>query len=106
VPLMERLLRDKSLDRYRAEFDLLIRSVRDVSSDLDNSIKIALALTTTELRVASLIKHDMSNQEIAKQLHIKVSTVKTHRRNIRRKLGLQNSGINLKSYMQSELDQG
>ena len=69
---------------------MLIRSIRDLSSDFDNDIKIALALSTTELRVASLIKNGMPNQEIAKHLYITVSTVKTHRRNIRKKLDLHN----------------
>jgi len=90
VPIIEKLLQDKNIERYRADLDMLIRSIRDLSSDFDNDIKIALALSTTELRVASLIKNGMPNQEIAKHLYITVSTVKTHRRNIRKKLDLHN----------------
>ena len=105
IPIIEKLRQDKNIERYRADFDLLTSYIRNLTSDLANDIKIALALSTTELRVASLIRNGMSNQEIAKHLYITDATVKTHRRNIRRKLDLHNSGINLKAYMKSELDQ-
>jgi len=104
MPIIEKLRQDKNIERYRADFDLLTSYIRELTSDLADEIKITLVLSTTELRVASLIRNGMSNQEIAKHLYITVATVKTHRRNIRRKLDLHNSGINLKAYMKSELD--
>jgi PAS domain S-box-containing protein len=104
MPIIEKLRQDKNIERYRADFDLLISYIKRLTSDLADEIKIALALSNTELRVASLVKNGMSNQEIAKHLYITLSTVKTHRRNIRKKLDLHNSGINLKTYMKSELD--
>jgi len=105
IPIIEKLRQDKNIGRYKADFDLLTGYIRELTSELANDIKIALALSTTELRVASLIRSGMSNQEIAKHLYITLSTVKTHRRNIRRKLDLHNSGINLKAYMKYELNQ-
>jgi PAS domain S-box-containing protein len=105
IPIIEKLRQDKNIERYRADFDLLTSYIKDLTSELADDIKIALALSTTELRVASLIRNGMSNHEIAKHLYITLSTVKTHRRNIRRKLDLHNSGINLKAYMKSELNQ-
>jgi len=105
IPIIEKLRQDKNIQQYRADFDLLTSYIRDLTSELANGIKIALPLSTTELRVSSLIRNGMSNQEIAKHLYIAEATVKTHRRNIRRKLDLHNSGINLKVYMKSELDQ-
>ena len=105
MPIIEKLRQDKNIERYRADFDLLTDYISELTSNLTNDIKIALALSTTELRIASLIRNGMSNQEIAKHLSVTLYTVKTHRRNIRRKLDLHNSGINLESYMKSELDQ-
>jgi len=103
MPIIEKLRQDKNIERYRADFDLLTSYIKGLTSDLADEIKIALALSNTELRVASLVKNGMSNQEIAKHLYITLSTVKTHRRNIRKKLDLHNSKINLKAYMKSEL---
>jgi len=103
IPIIEKLRQDKNIERYRSDFDLLASYIRDLTSELADDLKIALSLSTTEARVASLIRDGLSNQEIATHLYITLATVKTHRRNIRRKLDLHNSGINLKAYMKSEL---
>jgi DNA-binding NarL/FixJ family response regulator len=103
VPIIERLQQDKRLGEYRNDFELLLRYIEDLTSDLAGDVKIAESLSVTELRIASLIKHGMSAEEIARHLYIAPSTVKTHRRNIRRKLSIQNSGINLRAYLASEL---
>jgi two-component system nitrate/nitrite response regulator NarL len=42
-----------------------------------------------EIRVINLAKRCLTNKEIAEQLQIKVSTVKSHRRSVMRKLGLK-----------------
>jgi DNA-binding NarL/FixJ family response regulator len=103
LPIIERLQQDKRLGEYRNDFELLLRYIEDLTSDVAGDVKIAESLTVTELRIASLVKHGMSAQEIAQHLYIAPSTVKTHRRNIRKKLNIQNSGINLRAYLGSEL---
>jgi len=55
------------------------------------------------LRIASMIKNGISSEEIARHLYISPSTVKTHRRNIRKKLNIHNSGMNLRAYLESQL---
>ena len=42
-----------------------------------------------EIRVINLVKECLTNKEIADLLQIEVSTVKCHRRNIMKKLGLK-----------------
>jgi two-component system nitrate/nitrite response regulator NarL len=42
-----------------------------------------------EIRIINLAKDCLTNKEIADQLQIEVTTVKTHRRNIIKKLGLK-----------------
>jgi DNA-binding CsgD family transcriptional regulator len=46
-------------------------------------------LSIREYRIVCLAKEGMSNKEIASQLNIEESTVKCHRRNVMRKLGLK-----------------
>ena len=103
VPIIERLQQDKRLGEYRNDFELLLRYIEDLTSDLTNEVKIAETLSVTELRIASMIKNGMSGEDIARHLYIAPSTVKTHRRNIRRKLNIQNSDINLRAYLETEL---
>jgi len=45
--------------------------------------------TFREIRIINLAKEGFSNKEIANQLQIEMSTVKCHRRNIIRKLGIK-----------------
>ena len=106
MPVIERLQQDRNLERYRTDFELLLSYVRDLTSDLASDIKIAESLSVTELRIASMIKNGMSGEDIARHLYISPSTVKTHRRNIRKKLNIQNSGINLRAYLETQLGKG
>ncbi|KPA11985.1 Signal transduction response regulator, receiver region domain protein [Candidatus Magnetomorum sp. HK-1] len=56
-------------------------------------------LTKTELKIASMIKEDLSTKEIATLMDISTSTIETHRKNIRKKIGLKNKHINLADYL-------
>jgi len=50
----------------------------------------AAHLTQREIEVICLMEKDMSNKQIADQMHIAVRTVETHRKNIFRKTGTNN----------------
>jgi DNA-binding NarL/FixJ family response regulator len=106
MPIMERLQRGKGLERYRADLDLLVNYIKNLTDDLADEIKIAASLSTTELRIASMIRNGMSNNEMADHLCISPATIKTHRKNIRKKLNLRKSGINLRVYLKSEMGEG
>lgn len=45
--------------------------------------------TFQEVKIICFIKEGLSSQQIADQLQISVSTVKTHRKNIIKKIGLK-----------------
>ncbi|PKN28780.1 MAG: hypothetical protein CVU64_11520 [Deltaproteobacteria bacterium HGW-Deltaproteobacteria-21] len=58
-------------------------------------------MTTQEIQVATLVRDGKSNKDIAEIMNISVNTVECHRHNLRKKLGLQNKKINLRSYLLS-----
>jgi len=58
-----------------------------------------LSLAPGEIRIARLIKEGKGTKEIAKILHLGLTTVLTHRQNIRCKLGLKSSKVNLQSFL-------
>lgn len=81
--------------------------VRIIESNLDsivspfiNRISSRFAnLTPTEIRVANLVKEGRTNKEIAELMSITKNTVLYHRHNIRKKLELTNTAVNLRSHL-------
>ncbi len=86
-------LRANYLDLIR---DQLIGLTKGFSKELDGRL---LSLTRTEMRVCQLIQGGSSSKDIAGILNLSYETVQTHRKNIRRKLGLRGQGVNLYSYL-------
>lgn len=109
IPLIEDFRKDKALtDKHRAELDILANYMYDLTTGLEggtDTISPLSSLSSTELRVAALIRNGLTTSEIASQLNISLLTVKTHRKNIRKKLNIQNSEINLKTYLRSKMRQ-
>ena len=76
----------------------------DLTSTLDVKQDLFTVLTPTELRTAFLIWNGLTTDEIAKHMHISPETVKSHRKNIRKKLGLNKSHHNLRAHLQAALE--
>ena len=96
MPIVEKLQRDRNLKGYNTELRLLMGHIEDLTSGLASETRIGGSLSSTELRIASMIMNDLTSQEIANQLYISLNTVKTHRSNIRKKLNIKRSGQNLR----------
>jgi len=103
LPIVTKLCQDQVVfSRYPKELGLLIQYLEGMANNLASDQKMAVLLSQAELKVASLIKLGMSTPEIAEHLNVSPYTVKTHRRNIRKKLKIRNSKYNLKSYLTKE----
>ncbi len=84
----------------RGTINALQRYVDDFASGLAAYLDTYETLSTQELRVALMVKNGMTSHEIAGHLHVSPETIKTHRRNIRRKFGLTSSSQKLNAYLQ------
>ncbi len=62
-------------------------------------------LSARELSVAAYVKEGLNSNEIASKLNLSAGTVRTHRKNIRKKLNIQNAKINLSSYLRLKWNQ-
>jgi len=58
-------------------------------------------LTSTEIQVANLIREGKTTKDIADLLSLAISTIHTHRDNIRIKLGIKNKKYNLSAYLKN-----
>lgn len=100
-PLIENCGHDRNLARYASQLEILRTYIEDPAFDLTTDLPAVAGLSAQELRIAYMIKTGMTIREIAGRLHVSPETVKTHRRNIRKKLGLQGTRKNLHAYLQS-----
>ena len=80
-----------------------------LQSNLDNIISPFIGnlsspnynLTPTEIKVANLVKEGRTNKEIAELMCLAKNTILFHRYNIRRKFGIKNKKVNLRSHLLS-----
>jgi len=102
IPMVQKLRNDKVLARYEGQLDMLTMQIEDLTSGFTMDSRVAAVLSFTELRVASLIKNGITTEDIARQLHISESTVRTHRKNIRKKLKINNVQYSLRNFLNSK----
>ena len=102
IPMVQRLKNDKALAKYESQLDMLTMQIEDLTSGFTMDSRVAAVLSFTELRVASLIKNGITTEDIARQLHISESTVRTHRKNIRKKLKINNVQYSLRNFLNSK----
>ena len=99
-PAMQRLKGSGLKASQMKWLEVLEANLNDIASPL--AAKLANSyqnLTPTEIKIASFIKHGNTNKEIARLLSISNRTVEVHRCNVRRKLGIKNRGMNLRTYL-------
>ncbi len=101
LPLIEDMRQDERLLPYESNLTLLINAIQEAVAGLATHLAVVPALSAREMRIALMIKNGLTSEEIAAYLHISPETVKTHRRNIRKKLGLIGSGDQLRAYFRS-----
>ncbi len=105
LPVIEGSLQREDLSRnHQRDLELLRNLVTDLTLMLNVQQALSTTLTPTEFRIAVLIGAKLKTNEIARHLNISPETVKSHRKNIRKKLGLNKSHDNLRAHLQSALD--
>lgn len=88
--------------RQRSYVTLLRQSLQEITSPFLTSIaRDHNELTPVEVAISAMIRNGMSTKEIAHLRCISPATVRRHRENIRKKLGLRNRRANLVTYLQS-----
>jgi ATP/maltotriose-dependent transcriptional regulator MalT len=103
MPIIAGFQSEKKFQKHMAELEVLKIYITDLISKSNSKNDIIISLTDQEMRVAAMIKQNLTNKKISNLLCISEHTVKTHRRNIRKKLKIKNSNINLGTYLKSEL---
>jgi DNA-binding CsgD family transcriptional regulator len=100
MPLID-CLKGSRLDKRQANWlEILEANLNDMISPFSHGLNAGyFKLTPTEFQVANFIKTGKTTKEIGELLCVAASTIHTYRDNIRKKLGIKNQKINLKTYL-------
>ena len=101
-PYLETLNKCKIDSDVRAYVNIIDTNLNDIVSRLSTTVSAKyIDLTPAEIRIADLIREGQNTKEIAALLGLSPSSVKWHRKNIRKKLGLTHNTVNLYTYLNS-----
>jgi len=99
MPLVGRL-KSMSTQMSLTVVNLIEEGLRDLTSKFGKDISSKInKLSKRELEICNMVKNGLSSKEIARILAISDRSVSTHRRNIRKKLGITNDKVNLASFL-------
>jgi FixJ family two-component response regulator len=101
LPLVEDMRQDDRLEPYSSQLVMLGKAIEDAVAGLSAHLSSLPMLSAREMRIAMMIKNGMTTEDVADNLNISPETVKTHRRNIRKKLGLIGTGDQLRAYFRA-----
>lgn len=104
VPYIEEVKKGELSDRQKTVMDILSSNLEDIISPFSERISSKLSkLTPMEIQVANLVKQGRTTKQIADLLFLSPKTVDCHRENIRKKIGIKNKKINLRTHLLSSL---
>ncbi|MBM3302287.1 MAG: helix-turn-helix transcriptional regulator, partial [Deltaproteobacteria bacterium] len=103
-PILYQLQAEKLPESARLLLQTLELNINNIFSDFEvGPIAGDGQLTPREIRICELISSGLSSKEVADIIGVSETTVLSHRRNIRKKLGLKSSQGSLSRYLKSEL---
>ncbi|MDJ0784600.1 MAG: LuxR C-terminal-related transcriptional regulator [Desulfosarcinaceae bacterium] len=102
LPYLEKLKRVPLKAREKTLVGIIDTHLQDIISPLMQRLSNAnILLTPQEMQIATLVKDGKASKEIAAILNVSEATVHFHRKNLRKKFGLNNTRTNLRSYLLS-----
>ncbi len=101
LPLIKRIKNGKNRPSNKS-LELLETNVSKITSQFGLKISKELAtLSGKEIEISNMVRAGFTSKEISNSLGVSIKTIETHRKNIRKKLGIKNNKINLASYLNS-----
>jgi len=100
LPYVEMLRKSRRGDSEdAASLNIIESNLNEIVSSFATNLSQLGKLTPKEILVANLVKEGQADKDIANTLHLSIDTVKAHRRNIRKKLGISGEKTNLRSFL-------
>ena len=100
LPYIEKLKSIRVTPEVMTWVDLLEANLEKITSEFSDRLSSSvIGLTPQELKIANLVQRGKQDKEIAEILNVSFETVKTHKQNIRKKLGIYGKRVNLRAYL-------
>ncbi len=100
LPYLEKLRAHRLDPEVKALLNIVETNLSQITSAFSQRLCSKFrGLSPQELRIANLIKEGRQDKEISELLNISFETVKTHRQNIRKKLGIYGERGGLRSHL-------
>jgi len=102
MPYIEKLKKNRSMSKELAYLNILESNIKEIVSPFSSKLSFKyLDFTPKEIMIANLILDGKQDKDITELLNIAIDTVKFHRKNIRKKLGIYGKRTNLRSHLLS-----
>ncbi len=100
LPGIEKIKTEKN-DNARFSYLLILKEqLISLTTGFDNALDAdLLKLSKTELRICTCIRSGLTGKEICDTMNLAFETIQTHRKNIRKKLGLRGKNVNLYTFL-------
>lgn len=100
APIIQNLKKSLTRESQKDMMDILESELKNILSPFSKKLSDHMVnLTPMEIHVADLVKFGKTNKEISEITHSSIHTISRHRENIRKKTGLKNKKINLRSFL-------
>jgi DNA-binding CsgD family transcriptional regulator len=100
MPHVARLATHKLAGKEKIHVDSIENGLKKIASPLLRDLS-QFGLTPTEIEVAHYVKDGYATKEIIELMHSTKDSIDIHRYRIRKKLGLNKTNMNLRSYLLS-----
>ena len=95
-PYVEKLKKSNLNNEQKIYAELIESSLDEIISPFSHQLSSPLiGLTSTEIKIADLVKRGKTTKEIAAFANLSPKTIERHRENIRKKINIKNKKINL-----------
>lgn len=100
LPGLEKIRGEAQSDIRASYLDLIRQQLIALTAGFETELDAdLLKLSKTELKICRFVKAGLTGKEICDTMNLSFETIQTHRKNIRRKLGLQGKNINLHTFL-------
>ncbi len=101
-PYLDKLKKTGLNSLQSSYVNVIMTNLKDVISSFPSHLSSQyVELTPSEIQIANLVKQGKSSKEVSAILGLSPRTIETHRRNMRKKLGIRSHGTNLRTYLAS-----